>query len=101
MEKVIKKLKKIILNILLYTICRRNVDKHVSVWIFTKYDLLGGKNMKTVRPRGTDKAEVMQVIKTTSILGRGNEENPVRDIYQYWGDYRKSCVNRISFRLIT
>ena len=37
-----------------------------------------------VRPRGTDKAEVMQVIKTISILGEGTEKDPVRYIYQYW-----------------
>lgn len=37
-----------------------------------------------VRPRGTDKAEVMQVIRTTSILGYGTESDPVRHIYQYW-----------------
>mgnify|MGYP003304440066 CR=1 FL=1 len=37
-----------------------------------------------VRPRGTDKAEVIQVIKTISILGEGIEKDPVRYIYQYW-----------------
>lgn len=37
-----------------------------------------------IRPRGTDKAEVMQVIKTISILGEGTEKDPVRYIYQYW-----------------
>lgn len=40
--------------------------------------------METARPRGTDKAEVIQVIKTTSILGKGIKEDPVRYIYQYW-----------------
>lgn len=40
--------------------------------------------MKTARPRGTDKAEVMKVIKTTSLLGRGTEKDPARYIYQYW-----------------
>lgn len=40
--------------------------------------------METARPRGTDKAEVIQVIKTTSILGKGIEEDPARYIYQYW-----------------
>ena len=40
--------------------------------------------METVRPRGTDKAEVIQVIKTESIIGRGIKEDPVRLIYQYW-----------------
>lgn len=38
-----KKIKKIILQMLLYTICYRNVDKFNSVWIFTKYNLLGGE----------------------------------------------------------
>lgn len=37
-----------------------------------------------VRPRGTDKAEVIQAIKTTSMLGEGTEKDPVRYIYQYW-----------------
>ena len=40
--------------------------------------------MKTARPRGTDKAEVIQVIKTISLLGLGTKEDPVRYIYQYW-----------------
>lgn len=40
--------------------------------------------VETVRPRGTDKAEVINVIKTTSLLGRGIPEDPVRYIYQYW-----------------
>lgn len=40
--------------------------------------------METVRPRGTDKAEVIQVIKTTSLLGLGTEKDPVRYLYQYW-----------------
>lgn len=40
--------------------------------------------MGTVRPRGTDKAKVMKVIRTESIIGRGIPEDPVRLIYQYW-----------------
>lgn len=40
--------------------------------------------METVRPRGTDKAKVMKVIRTESIIGRGIPEDPVRLIYQYW-----------------
>jgi len=40
--------------------------------------------METARPRGTDKAEVIQVIKTVSLLGKGTKEDPVRYIYQYW-----------------
>ncbi len=34
--------------------------------------------------RGTDKAEVIQVIKTISIMGEGTPKDPVRYIYQYW-----------------
>lgn len=37
-----------------------------------------------IRPRGTDKAEVIQVIKTKSLLGAGTEEDPCRYLYQYW-----------------
>jgi hypothetical protein len=40
--------------------------------------------METARPRGTDKAKVMKVIRTESIIGRGTKEDPVRLIYQYW-----------------
>lgn len=38
----------------------------------------------TARPRGTDKVEIIKVIRTTSIIGYGTEEDPVRHIYQYW-----------------
>lgn len=52
---------------------------------YYKYSFeLGGERMETVRPRGTDKAEIVSVIKTTSILGNGTEKDPVRYIYQYW-----------------
>lgn len=37
-----------------------------------------------VRPRGTDNAKVIKVIKTTALLGEGTEKDPVRYIYQYW-----------------
>lgn len=40
--------------------------------------------METVRPRGTDNAKVIKVIKTESLIGRGIPEDPVRQIYQYW-----------------
>ena len=40
-------------------------------------------NSKVI-PRGTDKAEVIQVIKTTSTIGAGIEEDPYRVMYQYW-----------------
>lgn len=36
------------------------------------------------RPRGTDKAEKIEVIKTISLIGGGTKEDPVRHIYQYW-----------------
>lgn len=37
-----------------------------------------------VRPRGTDNAKVIKVIKTISLLGEGTEKDPVRHVYQYW-----------------
>ena len=40
--------------------------------------------METIRPRGTDKAKVIKVIKTESLIGKGIAEDPVRLIYQYW-----------------
>ena len=81
-----KKLRKLIAKAILYTFCWRNVDKYASLWGYDGYyfELRRREDMETVRPRGTDKAEVMQVIKTISILGRGNKEDPVRYIYQYW-----------------
>lgn len=36
------------------------------------------------RPRGTDKAKVIKVIQTKSLLGLGTKEDPARYIYQYW-----------------
>lgn len=39
---------------------------------------------KTVRPRGTDRAKVIQVIATESICGLGTSDDPVRPIFQYW-----------------
>lgn len=39
---------------------------------------------KTVRPRGTDSAEVIQVIRTESLLGAGTMEDPSRYLIQYW-----------------
>ena len=39
---------------------------------------------KTVRPRGTDSARVIQVIETRSIEGRGTPDDPCRVIIQYW-----------------
>lgn len=40
--------------------------------------------METARPRGTDKAKVIKVIRTESMIGRGIKEDPVRQLYQYW-----------------
>lgn len=55
----------------------------------------------SVRPRGTDRAEVIRVIRTTSLIGEGIEKDPVRYIYQYWDfdgnllaskdEYKDSC----------
>lgn len=42
------------------------------------------EEMETARPRGTDKAKVIKVIQTTSLIGRGTKEDPARHIYQYW-----------------
>lgn len=39
---------------------------------------------KTVRPRGTDSARVIQLIETRSIEGRGTPDDPCRVIIQYW-----------------
>lgn len=37
-----------------------------------------------VTPRGTDKAEIIKVIHTYSLIGKGTKEDPVRHINQYW-----------------
>lgn len=37
-----------------------------------------------VRPRGTDEAEVIQVIHTKSLIGCGVPEDMVRYLHQYW-----------------
>ena len=39
---------------------------------------------KTARPRGTDSAEVISVIKTEAICGSGIDGDPVRTVVQYW-----------------
>jgi len=38
----------------------------------------------TIRPRGIDSAQVVEVIRTKSLIGAGTEEDPVRVITQYW-----------------
>lgn len=41
--------------------------------------------MKGARPRGTDKAKVIQVIETVATKGGGlDSDDPVRLIRQYW-----------------
>lgn len=40
--------------------------------------------MGQARPRGTDRARVIEVIETVSIRGSGSEEDPVRKVFQYW-----------------
>ena len=37
-----------------------------------------------MRARGTDSAKAVIMIKTISICGAGTEEDPVREITQYW-----------------
>lgn len=38
----------------------------------------------SARPRGTDSAEVIQVIETRSLRGLGTEKDPAREVIQYW-----------------
>lgn len=42
------------------------------------------EDKKTVRPRGTDSARVIQVIETKSIRGTGTEDDLCREVIQYW-----------------
>ena len=37
-----------------------------------------------VRPRGTDKAKVISVIQTESLIGLGTVGDPCRMVTQYW-----------------
>ena len=37
-----------------------------------------------VRPRGTDSAQVIQVIKTESVRGKGTQDDVCRIVTQYW-----------------
>lgn len=48
--------------------------------------------METFRPKGIDRAEVIQVIKTTSTIGVGIKEDPARLIYQYW-DFKGNLLS--------
>lgn len=38
----------------------------------------------TARPRGTDSAEVVSVVKTQALIGAGTEDDPCRIVTQYW-----------------
>lgn len=42
------------------------------------------KQKETARPRGTDSARVIQVVETRAIMGAGTQEDPVREVVQYW-----------------
>lgn len=37
------------------------------------------------RARGTDSAEIIQVIKTTALRGKGTPDDPAYIVTQYWG----------------
>lgn len=39
---------------------------------------------KTVRPRGTDSAEIVQVIKTRALSGTGEPDHPCVMQVRYW-----------------
>ena len=41
-------------------------------------------NQKVIRPRGTDRAKVIQVIVTESLVGSGTEADPAAIVKQYW-----------------
>ncbi len=42
------------------------------------------ENGKTVRPRGTDSAKVVEVIMTSALVGLGTKDDPCRIKTQYW-----------------
>lgn len=50
---------------------------------------------KGIAARGCDKAEVVQVIRTSSLIGDGTEENPAREIVEFWSlsGERLACVD--------
>lgn len=39
---------------------------------------------KAARPRGTDSAKIIPVIRTVSLKGRGTDDDPCRECIQYW-----------------
>lgn len=42
------------------------------------------KENEAVRPRGTDSVRVIQIIVTKSLVGIGVEDDPCRELTQYW-----------------
>lgn len=52
---------------------------------------------ESVRPRGTDSAKIIQVIETHSLVGRGTESDPCRELIQYWDFDGKLLCNHDSF----
>lgn len=47
-------------------------------------NILKKKEDTMARPRGTDKARVIQVIETESLKGEGTKEDKCRIVKQYW-----------------
>ena len=68
-----KKIKKKLLTVMLYTICWRNVDKLYNIWVYTKYNLLKRKmqvnNIKNFRKKQnlsqSDVAKIMKIKQNT------------------------------------
>ena len=72
-----KKIKKIIANAILYTINARNVDRLYSIWVYAKYDLLGGSmeiNKIKILATEYEVEEVEQIDKYERLLGQINYE---------------------------
>lgn len=59
--------------------------------------MLDAKN-EPVRPRGVDCARVISVIETKAIRGLGVEEDPVRQVIQYWSMEGKLLAEKDEFR---
>lgn len=43
------------------------------------------EHVNSAKVRGTDSAQVLQVIQTKTLIGAGTTENPYRKLVQYWG----------------
>ena len=72
-----KNIKKIIANAMLYTINVRNVDRLYSIWVYAKYDLLGGSmeiNKIKILATEYEVEEVEQIDKYERLLGQINYE---------------------------